>query len=148
MVEERQDLSIGNTGWSLPELSFDSMREHLGYVAERKLIIAVLEDAIMCYQKYMFAKTAQERRIFDQAELWLMRRDRKGGGEESFSFEFICDALGLNADALREELRRWRQRDAEPFVSSRQRCRWRAVYREPYRDHHADRYDEAMAACG
>jgi hypothetical protein len=146
-LENRTELSI-TAGAVLPELSFDALRERWGHLAERKLIIAVLEDAIMCYQKYMFAKSAQDRRIFDQAENWLMRRDRRGRKDDSFSFDFICDALGLDPDTLREELRRWKQvKEAGPFVSSRQRCRWRAVYREPYKNG-GEGYDEALAACG
>ena len=148
-IENRTDLSM-TTGSVLPELSFDALSERWGHLAERKLIIAVLEDAIMCYQKYMFAKSAQDRRVFDQAESWFMRRDRRARKDDSFSFDFICDALGLDPDTLREELRRWKEdkeSDTQPFVSSRQRCRWRAVYREPYKDG-GDNYDEAMAAYG
>jgi hypothetical protein len=108
-----------------------------GIWAERRLIIAVLEDAVMCYQKYMCAKNSQERRLFDQAEAWLMRRDRFARTGDSFSFEFICDTLGLDAEGLRERFRRWRHEQellGSQFVSSRQRCRWRAVYREPYKE--------------
>jgi len=147
-IDHRTELSI-TTGSVLPELSFDALRERWGHLAERKLIIAVLEDAIMCYQKYMFAKSPQDRRIFDQAENWLMRRDRKARKDDSFSFDFICDALGLSADTLREELRRWKhgtETPDGPFVSSRQRCRWRAVYREPYKDA-GEPYEDAAAAC-
>ena len=90
----------------------------------------------MCYQKYMFASAAHERRTFDQAESWVMRRN-SAIDDDSFSFEFICDALGLDPDGIRGQLRAWRLRSApvasESFISSRQRCRWRAVYREPYK---------------
>ena len=135
IAENRSELPV-QQGWILPELSFESLRERAGSLAERRLIIAVLEDAVMCYQKYMFAKSAHDRRIFDQAESWLMCREPCGTGGDRFSFEFICDALGLDCDGLRQQLRRWRNQESrglEPFVSSRQRCRWRAVYREPSR---------------
>jgi hypothetical protein len=147
-IENRTELSISIAS-PLPELSFEALRERWGHLAERKLIIAVLEDAIMCYQKYMFAKSAQDRRVFDQAENWLMRRDRSGRKHDCFSFEFICDALGLDPATLREELRRWKEvkRPVKgPFLSSRQRCRWRAVYREPYRNGAAR--DDSVAAWG
>ena len=153
-IESRNELPV-QPGWMLPELSFDALRERAGCLAERRLIIAVLEDAIMCYQKYMFARGAHERRIFDQAESWLMRRDPNGRSHDSFSFEFICDALGLDPEGLREQLRKWRLEGVEveqPYVSSRQRCRWRAVYREPCKKKPASRRlrmaRAVAAACG
>jgi hypothetical protein len=132
IIENRSELPAKPWG-ILPELSFDALRERAGSLAERRLIIAVLEDAVMCYQKYMRSTARHDRRVFDQAETWLMRRDPDASCDR-FSFEFICDALGLESDSLRQQLRRWRDQETRrraPFVSSRQRCRWRAVYREP-----------------
>jgi len=108
----------------------------------------------MCYQKYMHARAAHDRRTFDQAEAWLMRRGYAADDDDSFSFEFICDGLGLDPDGIREQLRQWRQRSApvatQPFISSRQRCRWRAVYRAPYKQRSIDdsREHELVAAYG
>ena len=66
-------------------------------------------------------------------------REPAAGTVTPFSFGYICDALGLDARALRRQLHGWRERqrragDAEePFTSSKQRCRWRAVHRETVR---------------
>jgi hypothetical protein len=132
--DEHKDLRIQEHDFS--ELSFDALREKAGALAERRLVVAVLEDAVICYQRYLFANRAHEKRIFEQAETWLMRRDGTSVTDGCFSFEYICDALGLDSEGLRWQLRRWREQQIEdeaPFVSSRQRCRWRAVYREPYK---------------
>jgi hypothetical protein len=148
IAEKRNELPV-QPGWILPELSFDALRERAGTLPERRLIIAVLEDAVMCYEKYMFARAAHDRRTFDQAESWFMRRGASSD-DESFSFEFICDALGLDPDGIRGQLRSWRLRRAplasETFVSSRQRCRWRAVYREPYKERRVERSQERLVA--
>ena len=131
-------MSIGSSGYASPrdytlaELSFDALQEKAGELAERKLIIAVLEDAIVCYQRYLFAVSGEDKRVFDQAEAWLMRDSGKAN-RAPFSFDYICDALGLDKLALRQQLRLWcsKQIDSrDPYVSSRQRCRWRAVHRE------------------
>jgi hypothetical protein len=151
IVESASELPVSQ-GWILPELSFEALRERAGNLAERRLIIAVLEDAVMCYQKYMRAKSAHDRRIFDQAESWLMCREANPGSVDRFSFEFICDALGLDCEGLRHQLRRWRNEqgpELQTFVSSRQRCRWRAVYREPAKHRITSRCsDEMRAAAG
>jgi hypothetical protein len=141
IIENRSELPAKPSS-IMPELSFDALRERAGSLAERRLIIAVLEDAVMCYQKYMRSTARHDRRVFDQAEAWLMRHESNSSADR-FSFEFICDALGLDTESLRQQLRRWRDQETRkhsPFVSSRQRCRWRAVYREPVKH----RLDEAV----
>ena len=70
----------------------------------KRLMLAVLEDAMRCYQTYASSRGRAQRRLFVEAEGWLM--DRKGDGP--FSFETVCDTLGINASCLREGLRRWR----------------------------------------
>lgn len=79
---------------------------------ECELLIAILEDAVHCYQKYLLAHTRQERRLFDEAEQWLMRPETKLGESERplVSFEYICAVLDLDPAFLRRGLRRWRER--------------------------------------
>jgi hypothetical protein len=67
---------------------------------------AVLEDAIHSFQKSAPARTAVDKEIFAEEEEWIF-----GDGEDGpFSFESICDALGLDPDYLRSGLRRWREK--------------------------------------
>ena len=73
---------------------------------ERRLMVAVLEDAIHSFQKSAAARTPMEKAIFAEEEEWIF-----GAGEDGpFSFESICDALGLDPDYLRSGLRRWREK--------------------------------------
>lgn len=76
-------------------------REPLG--GERRLIIAVLEDAINCFQKNLFARDNRGRRLFREAEKWVMSSDRV----LPFAFENVCDFLSLDANCIRQGLRRW-----------------------------------------
>lgn len=76
---------------------------------ECQLLIAVLEDAIHCFQKYVFATDNQSRRLFREAERWMMDERHTDDGE-GLSFEYICEVLDLDADSVRRGMRRWRER--------------------------------------
>jgi len=69
----------------------------------KRLMLAVLEDAMRCYQTYSGSRNSVHRRLFVDAERWLM--DRRADGV--FSFENVCDTLGIEPSSLRAGLRRW-----------------------------------------
>ena len=71
---------------------------------ERELILAVLEDAVVCFQKYFRSTGEKEKRLFEDTEEWFVSDDR----EWIFSFINICDLLGLDPDYVRKGLWRWR----------------------------------------
>jgi hypothetical protein len=72
---------------------------------ERELILAVLEDAVVCFQKYLRSAREKEKRLFEDTEEWFVSDDR----EWIFSFINICDLLGLDPDYVRKGLWRWRE---------------------------------------
>ena len=69
---------------------------------ERRLLIAILQDAIYCYQRYAFATKWPARRLFRQAERWFNQAD-----VGIVSFEYVCEVLDLDPDYIRRGLRRW-----------------------------------------
>ncbi|HLJ43828.1 MAG TPA: hypothetical protein VKT12_06380, partial [Candidatus Binataceae bacterium] len=75
----------------------------------RRLMLAVLADAIRCYQTYANPHNRAQRRLFVEAEAWLM--DSKADGP--FAFETICDTLDVDPSCLREGLRRWRLQELD-----------------------------------
>lgn len=82
---------------------------------EWQLVIAVLEDAISCFQKYFLARDKQGRRLFREADEWIMSSDRhrrpaRRNDDCGFTFEYICEVLGLEPDYIRRGLERWRER--------------------------------------
>ncbi|MGD0950131.1 MAG: hypothetical protein ABSA52_22245, partial [Candidatus Binatia bacterium] len=87
----------------LPAQYFRVLRGRASYGGERRLIIAVLEDAINCFQKNLFATDKRGQRLFREADKWLMSADR----ELPFAFENICEFLSLDAEYIRKGLRRW-----------------------------------------
>ncbi len=72
---------------------------------EKRLLLAMLEDAVHCFQTYLLAKKPHERRLFQEAEEWIVSTD----GLWFFSFENICDVLGINPSRMREALKAWKE---------------------------------------
>jgi hypothetical protein len=75
----------------------------------KRLMLAVLEDAMRCYQTYANSRNGNQRRLFVDAEAWLM--DRRADGP--FAFVTVCETLGIEPSCLREGLRRWRGQQVE-----------------------------------
>lgn len=94
----------------LPTQYFDRLRRRTEYDGERRLMIAVLEDAVDVYRKLAGARDNRRRALFDDAEAWLESNDRSW----IFSFENICDVLGLDASYLRRGLHAWKHQAGDP----------------------------------
>ncbi len=71
---------------------------------ERKLMVAVLEEALIDYQRCSNAHDNKERERFAKAEAWILETDT----EWLFSFVNCCEALGIAPDYLRQGLLRWK----------------------------------------
>lgn len=99
----------------LPEQFYTSSAVHTpGVVA---LMRAVLNDALVCYQKRFLSHSRRAHRLAREAEAWLFCDDDRW----PFSFVNICDALGIEPAALRRQLRQWGQR--LPATQQRRRLR-------------------------
>jgi hypothetical protein len=70
---------------------------------EKRLMLAVLEDAFYCLQKFSLARNSRGKKAFHEAENWLST-DRQ---DWPFSFSNVCDALGFEANYIRYGLLRW-----------------------------------------
>jgi hypothetical protein len=90
----------------LPAQFFAAFRRAGGLERERLLMLAVLEDAVDCYQKHAHSHDPRATQIFDEAQEWVDSNDRSW----LFSFENICDTLEINADYVRRGLRLWKER--------------------------------------
>jgi hypothetical protein len=72
-------------------------------VPEKRLLLAVLEEAVVTLQRYATDSGRRGRRLFREAEEWLRSDDVCW----PCSFRNICDALGFDATGLRQGLWRW-----------------------------------------
>jgi hypothetical protein len=68
---------------------------------EQRLMIAVLHDALDCVEKYRFTTNNRGRRLFYDAQQWLLAEKT----DWPYSFECICAVLDLDANAVRRALR-------------------------------------------
>lgn len=68
---------------------------------EQRLMMAVLDAAVRCVEKYPFSTDAQGRRLFHEAKQWLLVAE----SQWPYSFERICAVLDLDANAVRRRLR-------------------------------------------
>jgi hypothetical protein len=67
---------------------------------ETKLMLAVLEDAIACFQKYAFTRDRKGKVLFQEAEYWVQDTN----SDWPFSFANVCETLGFDPDHLRQGL--------------------------------------------
>jgi hypothetical protein len=88
---------------------------------EEALMVAVLSDAIECYQKYIFAKDEKGKRLFQEAEAWILERN----SDWFFSFDNICELLCLQPDYIRQGLLCWKE--ANPSSRSENKMQSRFV---------------------
>jgi hypothetical protein len=93
----------------LPSQFFDRIRRRSEHDGERRLMIAVLEDAVDVYRKQAGSREARAQQLFLEAEQWIEDPDRTW----LFSFQNICDVLGLDASYLRRGLHAWKVRAVE-----------------------------------
>jgi hypothetical protein len=59
---------------------------------EERLMLAVLENAVECFQKYVPARKPSRKQLFQEAEDWFLDKE----GEALYSFENVCETLGLH----------------------------------------------------
>jgi hypothetical protein len=93
----------------LPEQYLDTFRRKLHLEPEKKLMLAVLEDAIACFQKYVFAREGKSKTLFQEAEDWVW----DANSDWLFSFANVCETLGFNPAYLRQGLAQWRAQKLE-----------------------------------
>jgi len=85
----------------VPVQFFDLTRRRSMLDGETRLVFAVLEDAIRCYVKTVNSSRRCDREQFAEVERWF---HAEAGTLSPFSFEYVCDVLGIEPTSLRERL--------------------------------------------
>jgi hypothetical protein len=93
--------------------------------AIKRLMLAVLSDAVRCFQTYCRAQSCSGRRMFYEAKGWIWDRNSEG----PFTFEAICETLEIEPERLRRGLRKWRGHRSCEINSSSLRLPRRAPVR-------------------
>ena len=85
----------------LPAQFLDLTRRSAMLDGETRLVFAVLEDAVRCYVRTANSSRRCDREQFDEVQLWFYA---DAGIYNPFSFEYVCDILGIDAASLRARL--------------------------------------------
>jgi hypothetical protein len=81
---------------------------------ERRLVAAILRDAVDCYLRDCFTKNRHRKRSFREAEEWFFKSDEYG----VFSLENICGVLNIDPGYIRRTLKDFEQQNS-PQADSR-----------------------------
>jgi hypothetical protein len=82
---------------------------------EKKLMLAVLANAVACFQKYAFARDRKGRLLFQEVEYWVQDTNR----DWPFSFANVCETLGFAPDYLRQGLSQWKAAKLESWAKAK-----------------------------
>lgn len=73
---------------------------------EERLMYAVLEDAVRCFEEGELTADRHKKRLAREAEEWIRADDISW----PFSFENVCAHLGLDAEYMRRGLTKFKKR--------------------------------------
>ena len=108
----------------LPVQYFAALKRKRFSCGEHRLLVAIMQDAIECFQKHLHARDSKRRQLYIEAEAWINAENDDG----TFSFDNVCDLLGMSPEYLRQGLLSWRDRE-------RARHRARVVVQGTVRPH-------------
>jgi len=88
----------------LPSQYYDVSGGHR-LTGEQRLMLALLADAINVYQQGVLSRNTRKRLLFIDAERWITASAKC---RHAFSFDTVCDALGINPSMLRRRMLTWK----------------------------------------
>lgn len=108
----------------LPEQFSDRATLRPSDRGEKRLMLAVLEEAVATFQRHVDSRTRSGQRIFQEAQDWIVSTD----SDWPFAFENICYALDIEPEFLRAGLMSWKEKQLAAAKEPGAR-----VYRFPFR---------------
>jgi len=106
-----------------------TLRRTQHFKPEEQLMLAILEDAVFCFQKYLFADDHKGRALFEDTERWIVEED----GGWFFSFTNICEVLGIDPAYLRSGLLGWKEQQVESHRREKKKKAAPRNHMVPYR---------------
>src|SRR5713226_3759658 len=94
---------------------------------EAELMLALLKDGIDCFFKSLAARDEKGTELFAETDSWIFEHH----GDWLFSFENVCETLGIDASCLRARLRRWKEEELARRNRRRARVHWIGQRRIP-----------------
>ena len=87
----------------------------------------LLKDGIDCFFKSLAARDEKGTELFAETDSWIFEHH----GNWLFSFENVCETLGIDASCLRARLRRWKEEELARRNRRRARVHWIGQRRIP-----------------
>lgn len=85
----------------MPEQFFtDALNSEAHWSGTRRLLFAVLQDAVACWFRYQRSRSAQGHQLFQEIREWFLTKNR----DSLYAFENICTHLNLDAEYFRRGL--------------------------------------------
>jgi hypothetical protein len=98
-------------------LQFGSVYGRVLHTPEKRLLIAILMDALSQFEKVRNARRPRDTQAREELRSWFFGEDLSW----PFSFENVCAHLGLEPDAIRDQLVRTPYAVSEPPPRPRRR---------------------------
>jgi len=104
-----EDIALFQPDSLLPVQYFENFRRKLHTEPEKRLLLAVLEDALAAYQKHFSSRGGRGMKLFRETEEWIFRED----STRPFCFSNICEVVGFDPQYVRQGLLKWREMKLE-----------------------------------
>lgn len=108
----------------VPAQYFDRVGFDAGCQPEKRLVLAIIEDAITTFQRHVNDNSRRGKRLVEDVENWMAGAQ----SEDSFSFETVCAALDIEAEYIRNGLLQWKANELRGALQGRP-----SLYRAPVR---------------
>jgi len=123
MTEERTSTPL-EPDTLVPAQYFDRVGSDAACQPEKRLMLAVLEEAIATFQRHVLSDDRRSQRLVEEVEIWASGAE----ADWPFSFENVCAALDLEPEYLRTGLARWKSAEFNRIPQGQP-----TLYRFPFR---------------
>ena len=107
-LEHEEDTTVLGSDVLLPLQYYETLRRSHQLESYKLLMFAVLKDAVDNYMNYLNSPTKKGQGRFREGEQWIDCEDKVW----LFSFDNVCEALGIDPDYMRRGLHQWKARNA------------------------------------
>jgi hypothetical protein len=90
----------------LPVQYFETLRRKVPLEPEKRLMWAILEDAVGRYRRYLADPRDTHSEEFSEVESWITESD----SDWFCSFDNVCETLGIEPQYLRRGLLAWKEK--------------------------------------
>jgi len=121
---DEKALAVFQADTLIPDQFHNTYKSRACLAPEKSLMLAVLHDAVVCFQDHVKARDKRKRRLFLEAEEWILSEDCR----YLFSFENVCASLGFDAGYLRHGLLHWKAGTLATSKGKTRELKWPADY--------------------